>query len=88
MLEFCETLRKKFAEHREEAKQKKKEQAMQVVDEERPPAEYANESGTDEEDMVINDVITNVEMGEVEARGARSVDLGRWKRVSGYGGPP
>ena len=70
LLEFCERLQKIFAEYREEIKQKriekKKEQAqeIQVDDDDQPMAEY--ESGTDEEDIVINNIITNVDMGEVE----------------------
>jgi hypothetical protein len=73
LLEFCERLRKKFAEYREEVKQKKKEkkkeqakeQAIQVDEEEHP--EHGSGPGTDsDEDVVIDNVITDVETGEVE----------------------
>lgn len=75
VLSFCESLHNKFAEHHAEAKHKKKE-TLQEGTSHIEDDEHA-ESGSDEDDILINEVTRDGETGEVE-----EINIQRQKNIT------
>lgn len=75
LLSFCESLHNKFAEHRAEAKRKRKE-PLQEGTSHIEDDEHAD-SGSDEDNILINEVTRDAETGEVE-----EIDIQRQKNIT------